>query len=135
MACISREVQRSALTDGKGRPLTWVNSVVLILNDHLYAIEKKPEEFVQEMAYAINDVGCSGKQQRTFYPGQSMLVTCNHADTVAVIAVGGNHATVLGLVHNGGKHYTKDDQESVLRALADQHGFRLVRKPKRKSTT
>lgn len=110
------------------------NSTILILNDRLSEIERDPEDFVKEMVAGISGfgIGFSGHAdgQREFYPGQSTVMSVAHADSVTILAVGGNHATVLGRVHNGGHHHTKEDQESLLRQLANQYGFRLVRKAK-----
>ena len=107
------------------------NSTILILNDQLSSIERDPEGFVKEMVNAISSIGCSGDKQ-DFHPGQSTVMSVSHADTVTILAVGGNHSTVLGRVYNGGKHHTPEDQEFILRRLADEYGFRLVRKPKGK---
>ena len=107
------------------------NSTLLLLNDQLSSIERNPVAFVKEMLNAISSIGCSGDQQ-DFWPGQSTVMSVSHADTVTVLAVGGNHATVLGRVRNGGKHHTTEDQEFILKRLADEYGFRLVRKSKKK---
>lgn len=106
------------------------NSTVLILNDQLGSIERDPEGFVREMVNAIQRG--SGSDQVDFGPGQSTVMSCVHADAVTVLAVGGNCATVLGRVYNGGLHHTEDSQVAILKTLADKHGFRLVKKPKKK---
>ncbi len=108
------------------------NSTLLILNDHLGQIERDPEGFVREMVNAISSLGCSGDQED--FHSQSTVMSVAHADTVTVLAVGGNHATVLGRVYNGGKHEAPEDKEFVLRRLAEENGFRLVRKPKKKGS-
>lgn len=106
------------------------NSTVLILNDRLSEIRRDPERFVEEMVQGIHRCGLPGEQM-DIYTGQSTVMSCAHADQVTILAVGGNCATVLGRVYNGGRHHAEEDQESLLRELADQHGFRLVRKPRK----
>lgn len=109
------------------------NSTILVLNDRLDEIERDPEGFVREMRNAISEIGCSG-DRAGFFPGQSTVMSVAHADTVTILAVGGNCATVLGRVYNGGRHHTEEDQKFILKELADQHGYRLVRKPAKKRT-
>jgi hypothetical protein len=106
------------------------NSTVLVLNDRLGEIEREPEKFVKEMLYAIQRSGMD--KQEDFYPGQSTVMSCAHADTVTILAVGGNCATVMGRVHNGGHHYTEEEQVDLLRMLADKYGFSLRKKPAKK---
>ena len=108
------------------------NSTVLILNDRLGEIESNPEGFVKEMLDTISMIGCSDKSG-DFYPGQSTVMSCAHADTVTILAVGGNCSTVLGRAYNGGVHHTEEAQVGILRVLADKYGFRLVKKRKKKS--
>jgi hypothetical protein len=105
------------------------NSTVLVLNDRLGEIERDPEGFVKEMITAIHRKG-SRDEEMDFYPGQSSVIHCAHADEVTVMAVGGNHATILGRLHNGGNHHTEENQISILKRIADDYGFRLVRKSK-----
>lgn len=107
------------------------NSTVLVLNDRLGEIERNPEEFVKEMLNTICRIGCSDRTG-DFYPGQSTVMSCAHADTVTVLAVGGNCSTVLGRVYNGGVHHTEEAQVEILRVLADIHGFQLRKKPQKK---
>ncbi len=113
------------------------NSTILILNDGVSEIQRDPERFVKEMVdgigrcgHGVTPHGVAGRVdgQVNFDPGQSTVISVAHTDSVTILAVGGNHATVLGRIHNGGHHHTKNDQESLLRRLADQYGFRLVRK-------
>lgn len=106
------------------------NSTVLVLNDRLGEIERNPEEFVKGMLNTISRIGCSD-ESGDFYVGQSTVMSCAHADTVTVLAVGGNCSTILGHVYNGGVHHTEEAQVSILRVLADKYGFRLVRKSKK----
>ena len=108
-----------------------INSTIFIYNDLLGEIERDPEGFVREMCREIQGFGYS-TEMKTFFPGQSTVMSVAHADYVTVLAVGGNHATVLGRMHNGGRHHSPQDQVKLLREIASQHGFNLVRKPKKK---
>lgn len=111
------------------------NSTVLVLNDRMGEIERDPEAFVKEMLNAIQRSGYPDDQV-DFYPGQSTVMSMAHADTVTILAVGGNCATKLGQFHNGGHHHTEEAQVQLLRQLADKYGFSLRKKPapKKKQT-
>ena len=106
------------------------NSTVLVLNDRLGEIEREPERFVKEMLHAIQRSAMA--EQEDFYPGQSTVMSCNHADVVTILAVGGNCATVMGRFHNGGRHHDEESQLKLLRELADKYGFSLRKKPAKK---
>ncbi|KKN88763.1 hypothetical protein LCGC14_0243700 [marine sediment metagenome] len=106
------------------------NSTVLVLNDRLGEIEREPEKFVEAMLSGIYGFGY---EQVNFYPGQSTVMSCTHADTVTILAVGGNCATKLGQFHNGGHHHTEEAQVQLLRELADKYGFTLRKKPAKKA--
>ena len=107
------------------------NSTVLILNDRLSEIRREPERFVEEM---LNGIARSGYpvEEVGFHPGQSTVMSCAHADTVTILAVGGNCSTILGRFHNGGAHHTEEAQVKLLRELADKYGFSLRKKPAKK---
>jgi hypothetical protein len=107
------------------------NSTVMILNDRMSEIEADPEAFVREMLDGINRIGYP-YDHVDFYPGQSTVMSCVHADMTTVLAVGGNHSTKLGQFYNGGNHHTVEHQVLLLRKLADKYGFSLRKKPKKK---
>ncbi len=111
------------------------NSVVIVRNDALDAIEKNAQEFADNMVSTINhfqrgkDIG-NGDFGAGFHGNPAQVVWNQHADYTGVIAVGGNHGTVIGSTFNGGRHHTPEERLSVLRAVADHLGFDLVpRKP------
>lgn len=98
-----------------------LNTVAIILNDHLHDLARDPEagaKIASAIAHASRDAFCQA-------PGVSVLPS-QHADTVQIVAVGGNRLWNLGYGH------WKDTDEDLLRKLADQLGFRVVRKAKRK---
>lgn len=106
------------------------NTPVLILNDALHLIEND-REFGKNIAKAIFsayarqqpiDIGVSG------HCNAATVLPPAHADVVQVIAFGGNHASTLMRIGNGGHHYTSEEQMQLVKDLADQYGFRLVKK-------
>jgi hypothetical protein len=107
------------------------NSLIGVLNDRLSEIERDPEGFVREMIKGIHKLSISSDGPIDFHPGQSTVISCAHADQVTVVAHGGNHSTVLGRVYNGGNHHTEEYQIDLLERIADDYGFRLVRKSKK----
>lgn len=114
------------------------NTIVLVLNDGLDSIAKDPE-YGQKVAQATARVGWHDDRGVDISSGNhvnaSTVVSCAHADTVQLMAVGGNHVTVLGRYHNGGRHHAREDQVALLKQLADDYGFRLVAKPAKKPKT
>jgi len=105
------------------------NSTILVLNDRLSEIERSPQQFVRNMIAGIMRSGYPDAQV-DFSPGQSTVMSCEHADVVSILAVGGNCATVLGKFGNGGHHHDEESQIQLVRWLADKYGFRLVKKRK-----
>ena len=107
------------------------NSGILVLNDRISEIERDPKKFVEEMVRSISKMSISDGPV-DFYPGQSTVMSCEHADAVTILAVGGNYSSVLGRFFNGGVHHTPEAQDDLLRRLANEHGYRLVRKSEKK---
>lgn len=105
-----------------------LNTVILILNDRLDEIVDRPEEFTEKLIQAVRNSDQSKIMQ------VAQVICQSHADYTNVLAVGGNCATVLGCEHNGGRHNTTEDRERLLEQVADQMGFRLVRKTTRKKS-
>ena len=83
------------------------NSVLVILNDRLDEIERDAE-FGKKVASAIREHGSPEKHRRTYVTGQTQVVTVNHADTLAVVAVGANYGRVIGY-----GHWTQNDDELI----------------------
>lgn len=109
------------------------NSTVVILNDYLHDIEKDPE-FGRKISLMIaghNYPELSELRQRQgAYARGAQVIGVHHADAVHMFAVGCNHGRDLGYVGN----WTQmDDNEKLLRELADQLGYTLRKKPQRKS--
>lgn len=91
------------------------NTAMMILNDHLHLIEKDPE-FGARVAEAVRHAG----RGEIYTSGFNVLPT-QHADTMQICAVGGNTIRRIGY---GG--WSNSDEE-LLRSLARDMGFRLVR--------
>ena len=95
------------------------NTAVVVLNDHLHEIERDPE-FGAKVAEAIR---YAGRDKYQYTSGFSVLPT-QHADTMQVVAIGGN------TIRNLGYSYWSAKDEDILRSLAKDMGFRLVRMKK-----
>ena len=96
-----------------------LNTAMVVLNDHLHEIERD-SHFGKKVAEAVRYAAGSRRQ---FTSGFSVLPTV-HADTMQIVAVGGNTIRSLGF-----SHWSADD-EDILRSLARDMGFRLVRMKK-----
>lgn len=97
------------------------NTACLILNDELNTLAER-EGIGRDIKATVltSERGRHGVAPHPT-PGFRSLPS-QHADTVQIVAVGGNRIFSLGYGH------WKDEPEELLRALADQMGFRLVRK-------
>jgi hypothetical protein len=100
------------------------NTSVLILNDGLNEIENDPE-FGKKLVAGILQVQ-RGKPVTIPVGGFAnpvVVVETHHADQNVVVAFGGNYVKVLG---NAGNYRATPEQ--MLRALAEDMGFRLIKK-------
>lgn len=92
------------------------NTAMMVQNDHLHEIENDPE-FGRKVSDAVRQ---TYGREKPYMHGFDMLPTA-HADTMQVVAVGGN--TIRRLGYSG---YAAED-EAILRDVARQLGFRLVK--------
>lgn len=99
------------------------NTAMVVLNDHLHEIEKS-QDFGQRVATAIR---YAGRGDRLYSSGFSVLPT-QHADTMQICAIGGNTIRRLGFGS------WSADNERLLRDLARDLGYRLVKLPGRPSS-
>lgn len=97
------------------------NTVAMFLNDQADIVERRGGEVLNTLKRCM---GSGQGTDRLGGPGQMQVLPSHHADNIHVVMAGGNHLSSLGFVH-GWQH----EPEEVIRQLADQHGFRLVRKP------
>jgi hypothetical protein len=106
------------------------NTTIVILNDAISELTTDPG-FGERLYRGIS--GFRVQRQNDISIGRHInachVVSMGHADITQVVAVGGNCGTLLGYV-DGWEHHRKEDQERILRGLADQLGFHLRRKAK-----
>lgn len=116
------------------------NSVVLFLNDGIGGIEKDPEQFGKTLVSTINSRHFDpDRRQGDFAIGNHAnagnVISVEHADHHIVMVVGGNYATVLGHYYRGNQgHHEPDDQLELIKRLAAERGYRLVRNSKKAVT-
>jgi coenzyme F420-reducing hydrogenase delta subunit len=108
------------------------NSTMIILNDSLGVIEKdnkfgkKVSDAIKRLSFSNKrgiDISCSG------HVNAATVIETHHSSQTVVVGVGGNCATVLGR-HYDFRKETDEEKLAVLRSLADQLGYRLVKKGK-----
>lgn len=100
------------------------NTACIISNDQLHSFAKDPivGEKVQRAVLTAGREGGRG-------PHGFMALQPEHADVAQVVIISANSIKPLGYGH------WQDDDEALLRKLAEQHGFRLVRKPAIRAAT
>lgn len=102
------------------------NTVALFLNDQADQIRKYPEQLAEGL-YRCMCGGCGSEERGIYLPGQTTVLKSQHADTLQIVVAGGNTIREIGFVH-----WTKfSDDEAILKGLADQLGFRIVRKTRK----
>lgn len=103
------------------------NTSVLVLNDAIGDIEKDTD-FGRRLADAIRQLSVEMPPVGGIHvPGGAKVIETHHNDGMSVVMMGGNCGTVLGHASMG-TAFTKDEQIKVLRELAQQFGFWLVKK-------
>ncbi len=116
------------------------NTTVIVLNDAIDMIRDDPN-FGKNLYYAIlNSV--RGEQvdvpAYSYRPGEltprgvhvnaATVIEQHHADDTAIVAIGQNYGTKIGSCYYTGRHDLPEGQEKILRQLADNMGYRLVKK-------
>lgn len=96
-----------------------LNTAAVILNDCLHDLEQGGAG--REIVRAIH----AGSHHDGWTPVGVTVLPSVHADTMQIVAIGGNSIRTLGYGR------CRDTDEDLLRKLADHMGFRLVRKAKR----
>ena len=115
------------------------NSGLIVLNDALYVIEQNPLQFTEGVVRAIQS---AGGHLRT-PPGRidiavqghvnaASLFHMAHADEHQVYVVGGNCAQAIkgGFTSIRGYQDSDETNLALLKSMADEMGFRLVKKSK-----
>lgn len=101
-----------------------LNTAMIVRNDFLHEIKDDPK-FGEKVWTAV----CySGDEDRMPYLGQAFtILPSSHADYMQIVAIGGNCIRRLGF---GGGYRATD--EEMLKQLAFEMGYRLVKRVKRK---
>ena len=113
------------------------NTTMIVMNDALHCIKEDPD-FGCKLAEAIIQCAGSGILQGNHladvpagsFANAATVIESHHADGTAVVAIGGNIGTNLGIVFPYGDK--EEYSVRVLRQLADQLGYQLRKKPRRK---
>ena len=111
------------------------NSILFIPNDQLSSVDRNPDGFAYALSSAINrscvEPGTTDLE-REF--NQFTIPYCAHADSVGLIAAGGNYAELILQVHQGWNHdhHTEEGQVRLLQQLADKLGYTVNKKRKKK---
>ena len=122
------------------------NTSMIIMNDALGDIEKDPE-FGKRISRAVSEVTTAkwvaGEEGRPFWGvdvaahgagisvNAATVLETHHADSLSVVAFGRNQGTVLSpCVWPYGSE--EDEKLRIVKALADQLGYTLRKKPERK---
>lgn len=102
------------------------NTVILILNDTFHHIEQDPVAWWQK----VQQQSCDFGKTPINVPGTgggTKIIHMDHADYTGVYAVGGNTAFKLGLGGRYGNLSTDEQKVKLLRELARQYGYHLVK--------
>ena len=86
------------------------NATVVILNDRLSEIERDPE-FGKKLARAIRCFDRSRPERMPYVTGQTQVIEVAHADTLQVVAIGGNTGRVIGY------GCYRDDNDALIKQL------------------
>ena len=98
------------------------NTALMILNDRLHEIKDDPD-FGKKIYDAV--VMSRVDKNRQPYLPQVTILPSEHADVAQVVLITANSMQTLGF------GYWKDSKEDLLRKLACEAGFRLVKKTQR----
>lgn len=110
------------------------NTAVMLLNDHIDGLNTDtgfgPRLHDSILESSRPEYRGRGKSLPLGHCGNgAMVLESQHADNVQIVAVGGNCMIPLGTLWGAWRHMT--EPEKLLKSLADQMGYRLVRKPQR----
>jgi len=114
------------------------NSAVIILHDALHNIKENPLQFTDSLVQTILKQSIGNPERPvSFGVGNHgnpvALFHTAHANEHCIYIVGGNTAHRMpGFLSIGGYMDPKEMEEKALREMADQMGYRLVKKSERK---
>lgn len=105
------------------------NTTLVVLNDALHQI-KEDKEFGAKVYSAALRVSGNLRPidiSAGMHCNAATVIETHHADTIKLIAVGGNYGQDLGYHGN-----YRSTPEEILKSLADSMGYRLVKKHAKK---
>ena len=109
------------------------NSLLFIPNDNLDEAHREPERFADALLGAIN-MSCvePGPQSLGGRFSDFTIPYCAHADSLGLVAVGGNYAVKVMQTHQGYKHRhcTEEGDVELLKVLAAKLGYSVRKKTK-----
>lgn len=117
------------------------NTSLIVLNDAIDMIRDDPEfgRRIYDTVLKLGDPRLHPRERDIAAHSSRGGVHCNaasviethHADTTTVVAFGGNSGTIL---HNtyGWEHHTPEGKERLVREMARDLGYNLVRNPRLK---
>ena len=109
------------------------NSTIVVMNDSLHAIAED-KEFGQKLASAIQKLSLgrgSVDVSAGCHVNAATAIESHHADFMVPVLVGANYGRELKEGSVGWSHDEVDQEIQMLRQLAEKHGFRLTKKPKK----
>ncbi len=111
------------------------NSTLVVINDALNDIAGDPE-FGKKVVAAVQEWPNRGWDRRGGHQGVDVSAGCyanaasvidvHHADRSALLFVGGNYGSKVGEAR-GWTHHEPADQLALLKQVAEQLGYRLVK--------
>ena len=112
-----------------------LNTGVLILNDAVNGIENDPIQFATDFMAAFRAFSDHRNPQH-FRIGSctngGTIFHMAHADVTSVYAIGGNCTSKLASGYNEGKHHRDEDKVALLKRIANELGYTVSKKRKRK---
>lgn len=97
-----------------------LNTPCIILNDFLHEFDEDAE-IGKKIARAVRANG--DERHMGFYTQAFTVLPCGHSSGMQIVAVGGNTIRAIGY---GDCH---DNDETLLRKLADRLGYNLTKRP------
>lgn len=106
------------------------NTTVVILNDGLHDIKEDPEigaKLYNGVLEASSRNGVTVSAGNHCNPIK--IVETHHADSVSLIAVGGNTAQIISpYICSSRQMFEENTKVEILKALAEQLGYRVIKK-------
>ena len=109
------------------------NTGIIVLNDALGTIKDHPQEFVENLEQAIGTFGYSDDRKDIRcgnHCNAASVFHVSHADNWGVYTIGGNYASSLMPTFRAGNrgHHKPEDKEALLKMLADELGYSVIKK-------